>query len=130
VDGLASARARRKPADGKPYRIDYHKLAYALSKDAAQLKHVDFYKVGHHGSLNATPKALWNLFVRRGDRTKRRRLTTLVSTRSNSKHGHRATNTEVPRESLIAELRRKSTLRSTQELEASGKLVLTLTFDL
>jgi len=54
----------------------------------------------------------------------------LVSTCSNSKHGHRATHTEVPRESLFAELRRKSTLRSTQELETSAKLALTLTFDL
>jgi hypothetical protein len=36
----------------------------------------------------------------------------------------------VPRETLLAELRRTSTLRSTQELEHSGKLVLTLTFDL
>ena len=45
---------------------------------------------------------------------------------------HRATHTEVPRESLLAELRRNSTLRSTQELEDSGQLVLvlTLTFDL
>jgi hypothetical protein len=41
-----------------------------------------------------------------------------------------ATNTEVPRESLIAEPRRKSTFRSTQELEATGTLALTLTFDL
>jgi hypothetical protein len=45
-------------------------------------------------------------------------------------YGHRETNTEVPRERLIAELRRNRTFRSTQELEASGKLVLTLTFDL
>jgi hypothetical protein len=67
--------------------------------------------VGHHGSLNATPKTLWNLFARRGDPAKRRRLTTLVSTRSDSKHGHRDTHTEVPRDTLLAELRRKSTRR-------------------
>lgn len=61
---------------------------------------------------------------------RRQGLTTLVSTRSNSKHGHRATHTEVPRESLIAELRRNSTFRSTQELETSGQLALMLRFNL
>ena len=57
-------------------------------------------------------------------------LDALVSTCSHSKHGHRDTHTEVPGECLLAELRRHSTLRSTQELETSGTLVLTLTFDL
>lgn len=113
-----------------PGDAQWENWEYALTRNAALLRSVDFYKVGHHGSLNATPKALWNLFARRGDRSTRRRLVSLVSTCSNSKHGHRETNTEVPRESLIAELRRNSTFRSTQELEASGKLVLTLTFHL
>ena len=35
---------------------------------------VDVYKVGHHGSLNATPKTLWNLFSRKGASTRRNRL--------------------------------------------------------
>lgn len=113
-----------------PGDAQWENWEYALSRNAALLRNVDFYKVGHHGSLNATPKALWNLFARRGDRAKRRRLTTLVSTRSDSKHGHRDTHTEVPRETLLAELRQKSTLRSTQELEAGERMVLALTFDL
>jgi beta-lactamase superfamily II metal-dependent hydrolase len=44
---------------------------YSLQRDKKDLKNVDLYKVGHHGSLNATPKTLWKLFAKRGDRSKR-----------------------------------------------------------
>ena len=54
----------------------------------------------------------------------------IAAGRSDSKHGHRETRTEVPRETLLSELRRASTLRSTQELEPGGKLVLTQVFEL
>ena len=95
------------------------------------LKDVDVYKVGHHGSLNATPKTLWNAFSRRSDKEdKRGRLVTVMSTRSDSKHGHDENNTEVPRRTLGHGLKRNSAHRSTQELEADGGLVLTLEFDL
>jgi hypothetical protein len=113
-----------------PGDAQWENWEYALQRDKGDLKNVDVYKVGHHGSLNATPKTLWNLFTKRGNRAKRARLTTLLSTRSNSKHGHRETRTEVPRESLITQLRARSTFRSTQELENSGGLVLTLEFGL
>ena len=53
-----------------------------------------------------------------------------MSTRSDSKHGHEENDTEVPRRTLVTELKRNSTHRSTQELEAAGDLVLTLEFDL
>jgi hypothetical protein len=103
----------------------------ALNKNGAILKDVDLYKVGHHGSLNATPKTLWNGFTRRSeDEGKRGRLVTVMSTRSHSKHGHEESNTEVPRRTLVTELKRNSAHRSTQELEAAGGLVLTLEFDL
>ena len=113
-----------------PGDAQWENWEYALQRNAAELKNVDLYKVGHHGSLNATPRTLWNLFARRGGRAKARRLTTLASTRSNSKHGHRESHTEVPRETLIAELRKHSHFRSTQELEGTDRMVLELTFDL
>jgi len=53
-----------------------------------------------------------------------------MSTRTDSKHGHRETGTEVPRDKLVRALEKFSTLRSTQELEGAGDLVLTLEFDL
>jgi Metallo-beta-lactamase superfamily len=103
----------------------------ALHKNAAELADVDIYKVGHHGSLNATPKTLWNGFTRRSDKKDQPgRLVTVMSTRSDSKHGHIANDTEVPRRTLVTELKEKSQHRSTQELEARGDLVLTLEFDL
>jgi hypothetical protein len=103
----------------------------ALNENAALLKDVDLYKVGHHGSLNATPRTLWNAFSKRSDKENTPgRLVTVMSTRSDSKHGHSENKTEVPRRTLVSELKRNSAHRSTQELEADGGLVLTLEFDL
>lgn len=88
---------------------------YALSKRQVveALSGVDVYKVGHHGSRNATPKSLWQGFSRRSPKAKaRRRLTTLLST-EHGKHGREAERTEVPRRSLVAELARDSDFHST-----------------
>lgn len=90
--------------------------AFALSQDGVPelLADVDLYKVGHHGSLNATPRAsLWPLFTRRSEKPKaRRRLMTLMSTEGGH-HGSKARDTEVPRETLVETLARESTLFST-----------------
>ncbi len=76
-----------------------------------------FYKVGHHGSLNATPKSLWNGFKHRAPKPGPERLATMVSTAA-GKHGSPARGTEVPREVLIEELTHMSELRNTQSLES------------
>ena len=61
-----------------------------------------------HGSLNATPKTLWNAFSRRSEKEgKPGRLVTVMSTRSDSKHGHEDNDTEVPRRTLVKELKQK-----------------------
>lgn len=82
----------------------------------ALLAEVDLYKVGHHGSLNATPRSLWAKFARKsaedGDPD---RLRTLMSTMADV-HGHAEDRTEVPRSSLVAELEGQSNLQSTQSL--------------
>ena len=75
-----------------------------------------FYKVGHHGSLNATPKSLWNGFKNRGPKSNPERLSTMVSTMS-GKHGSTARGTEVPRSVLIKELTKSSELKNTQSLK-------------
>jgi hypothetical protein len=103
----------------------------ALHENADQLKNVDVYKVGHHGSLNATPKTLWNGFTRKSTTNGAPgRLVTVMSTRSNSKHGSEDNDSEVPRSKLVDELKLRSLHRSTQELEPNGDLVLTIDFDL
>jgi hypothetical protein len=91
--------------------------SYALSgRDAERnrklLSGVDLYKVGHHGSLNATPRSLWALFDRKGPQ---KALRTVVSTLEDV-HGHEERRTEVPRRTLVTALRSESTYFTTQSL--------------
>jgi hypothetical protein len=72
------------------------------------LSKVDFYKVGHHGSLNATPKSLWQNFAKKDNG-----LTTAVSTMGGV-HGHSEDKTEVPRRTLVSALRKHSAYNTTQ----------------
>jgi hypothetical protein len=102
--------------------------SYALrdTKDArkvrAMLADVDFYKVGHHGSLNATPrKLLWEAFNKR----KGRELHTIMSTMA-GKHGKTSSKTEVPRSTLVSALKSQSRLKSTQGLKSSELELLTI----
>lgn len=91
---------------------------YALSKPEVQelLRDVDVYKVGHHGSRNATPKSLWDLFAHRSDKkTAPDRLHTLMSTMA-GKHGSKENNSEVPRSTLVQSLERESDHHSTQSI--------------
>jgi len=73
---------------------------------------VDLYKVGHHGSLNATPRSLWALFEKKGAR---KALRTVVSTLEDV-HGSAEARTEVPRRTLVAELKAQSTYFTTQTM--------------
>jgi hypothetical protein len=83
--------------------------SYALSRPGAEelLRGATLYKVGHHGSRNATPKSLWKLIGQEG-------LRSVVSTKPD-KHGSSDSHTEVPRATLIKELR-KFELVSTQDM--------------
>jgi len=80
-----------------------------------RLKAVNLYKVGHHGSLNATPKSLWHLFEHKGSSHDHDRLKTVVSTME-GKHGKKTSGTEVPRTKLVTELKKNSDFFTTQEL--------------
>ena len=71
-----------------------------------------FYKVGHHGSLNATPKTVWNAFEKKSETAGSGRLISMLSTAPHV-HGHADRRTEVPREKLVKELDRKSDLVDT-----------------
>jgi hypothetical protein len=83
----------------------------------ARLADACFYKVGHHGSLNATPKSLWNEFKHREPKPGPERLATMVSTAA-GKHGSEKRGTEVPRKVLIEELELMSDLSNTQSLKS------------
>lgn len=91
--------------------------SYALGRPAVRrlLEGVDVYKVGHHGSRNATPKTLWNGFKKRSDK-KGKRLQTFCSTMP-GKHGKATSKTEVPRKTLVEALKTESDYFTTQDLK-------------
>jgi hypothetical protein len=76
------------------------------------LEQVDLYKVGHHGSRNATPRSLFRLWGEDPDPA--RPMTALMSTLSGV-HG-RSEATKVPRATLVAALQRRMDLITTDGL--------------
>jgi hypothetical protein len=96
--------------------------SYALSHGRVRrlLRSVDLYKVGHHGSLNATPKTMWELFRNRStDENGPTRMYSLVSTMG-GKHGHASRRTEVPRRALVDALRAETHFITTQDVRATS----------
>ncbi|HEX8495436.1 MAG TPA: hypothetical protein VF658_21675 [Pyrinomonadaceae bacterium] len=102
---------------------------YALKRDKKAdlplLKGVNLYKVGHHGSRNATPKTLWDNFEHKGEDGKAQRLKTVVST-MRGKHGHEESHTEVPRETLVEALSEESDYHTTEEAAERHELYIDL----
>lgn len=85
-------------------------------KNVALLADVNVYKVGHHGSRNATPVSLWNGFTRRANKS----LKTMMSTRDGEYSG-------VPRPSLSDALETQSQLITTDAFandQRSGSIEL------
>jgi hypothetical protein len=105
-----------------PGDAQWENWSYALQNEEYRklLADVDVYKVGHHGSTNATPRSLWELFKKRRSRSgdKGRVLTSLLSTRP-GKHGSVHSGTEVPRRTLLAELEQDSQLYDTETLTST-----------
>jgi hypothetical protein len=102
-----------------PGDAQFENWSYAMTeapdrRDVARLiADVDFYKVGHHGSLNATPRQwVWQAFKKKTSR----KLETMMSTMS-GKHGKASSKTEVPRRTLVTALESASRLKNTQKLK-------------
>ena len=113
-----------------PGDAQWENWQYALSNPAyvKLLKEVDLYKVGHHGSRNATPKSLWELFNHKhASKGKKGRLVSVMSTMHNV-HGESAA-TAVPRQTLVDELEKHSHHYSTENVE-KGTLFTPIEFDL
>jgi hypothetical protein len=98
--------------------------SYALEQEGIgeKLSDVDFYKVGHHGSLNATPRTLvWENFSKRSHG-----LRTMVSTLAGVHGGEHGRPTEVPRETLVNALETESDFKTTESLpEKAGEFLET-----
>ncbi len=118
-----------------PGDAQWENWEYALvgdeKKAAANLKEladVDVYKVGHHGSLNATPKKLWNNFSKRSDKPNAKgRMLSIISTKKGV-HAH-SPQTAVPRSTLVRELKSETNYRSTEPVKPK-ELCLVETIDL
>lgn len=98
-------------------QIENWQFALGQEKYAKLLTSVNLYKVGHHGSLNATPKSLWKLFKNRSKNpAASKRMISLMSTME-GKHGSEDSNTEVPRQTLVSALKSETKHFSTQQLK-------------
>lgn len=111
-------------------QIENWEFALNDKATAELLKDVCVYKVGHHGSRNATPKSLWGKFARKRvdekddhEKDKVARLMTINSTMK-GKHGHSESNTEVPRTSLVNEMSKLSDYKSTEEAAKANELYI------
>ncbi len=95
---------------------------YALGEEqlTALVRGTTLYKVGHHGSGNATPLPLWELFGNRGGKRKRGRLVSLLST--DHVKGWR----DVPCGNLLSALRDETDLHCTLDLREAGELSRTI----
>ncbi len=94
-------------------------LLDAANKDASLkdlLEKTTIYKVGHHGSRNATPRSLWKDFKNKTTQeSKKSRLKTVVSTMK-GKHGE-SEDTIVPLPKMVTEMKEQSSFISTEEIE-------------
>lgn len=100
-------------------QIENWEFTLAQPKLTNLLSGVTVYKVGHHGSRNATPKTLWNGFKKKAPTASASRLRTFMSTKA-GKHGDHP-ETAVPRETLVEALKAKSIFFTTQDLTQPGQ---------
>ena len=100
-------------------QIENWEYALSFAPDREQvldlLRGVDLYKVGHHGSRNATPRTLFRLWTEPA--TRDRTITALMSTKTGVFPGTAGSHTEVPRETLITALRQRTSLSATMDLQ-------------
>jgi beta-lactamase superfamily II metal-dependent hydrolase len=113
VESEATVKRLLFPGDAQIENWEYP-LKVADGKDQLmdRLGMVDLYKVGHHGSRNATPRTLFNLWGERP--TAKHHMTALMSTKSKV-HGETLA-TAVPRATLVKALTDRMDLYSTEGL--------------
>ncbi len=119
VDGAEGTQAKRMLfcGDAQIENWEYALKVSDVTMNADLLRQVDLYKVGHHGSRNATPRTLFNLWTETA--TRDRPMVAMMSTKSGV-HGRHA-ETAVPRETLVTALtdRMKAGVFNTEELSGT-----------
>jgi hypothetical protein len=101
------------PGDAQIENWEYAlKLSRGSGANRKALREVDLYKVGHHGSRNATPRSLYRLWT--ADLGEKNPMVSLMSTKAGV-HGKGAT--AVPRSTLVGALDERTQLYSTEQLK-------------
>ena len=95
--------------------------SFALRKYRKLLTGVTVYKVGHHGSLNATPRTLWRVLTEADTAAPSAAFRTLLSTQAGIHGGKHGNPTEVPRRPLVDDLQAKSRLTTTLDRADFGQ---------
>jgi hypothetical protein len=95
------------------------KFAPDKTSNLDRLRLVDLYKVGHHGSRNATPRTLFNLWTEPD--TINHEMVALMSTKAGV-HG-KSPATAVPRKTLVAAMDTRMKLHSTRDLPSKTSYV-------
>ncbi len=100
-------------------QIENWQFALSKAKENKELRDLlagtTVYKVGHHGSRNATPKSLWKSFKNKSDDEIDTRLQTVNST-MRGKHGE-SDDTEVPLPKMVTAMKAKSNYVTTEDFE-------------
>ncbi len=117
------------PGDAQIENWRYALFGPDAARVAAELAATNVYKVGHHGSLNATPKTMWNAFLNKMDGPRPGRLRTVMSTKA-GKHGTTANESEVPRRKLVDALKANSDLIATNTLRSKVRFWTDVEIDL
>lgn len=124
------------PGDAQIENWEYClKIADEKTANLKLLQDTHMYKVGHHGSTNATPKTLWNNFgnKRHDGEAPDKVMTSVISTMGDEngkfKHGHPESGTEVPRGPLLKELVKAGEFFNTQTLTPTATLFHDIEFD-
>ncbi len=94
-------------------QLENWECALKKSGVSTKLEAVDLYKVGHHGSRNATPKELWSSLQKRSKTASPTRLRTVLSTMT----GVYDEQYEVPRKALVDALKAESTLYDSEDIK-------------
>lgn len=105
------------PGDAQIENWEYAlKFAEEKEENLRLLRETTFYKVGHHGSRNATPRTLWETFGKKAEAGAQDGSTMhTVNSTMPGKHGIKP-ETAVPRETLVTALRDHSHYHSTEEV--------------
>jgi hypothetical protein len=106
VEGTGGTKRLLFPGDAQIENWEYSLKVVDVQDNVAALRQVDLYKVGHHGSRNATPRTLFNLWTEPG--TAEHKMVAMMSTKSGV-HGQHV-ETAVPRETLVDALRDRTEL--------------------